>query len=60
MSDSDKIDMFKNDVRYRDNIAHVETIPAKTNRLRMANMSLSQPQLHPERHWPLICPYLKP
>ncbi len=25
----DKIDMFKNDVRYRDNIAHVETIPAK-------------------------------
>ena len=29
MSDSDKIDMFKNDVRYRDNIAHVETIPAK-------------------------------
>ena len=21
--------MFKNDVRYRDNIAHVETIPAK-------------------------------
>ena len=29
MSDSGKIDMFKNDVRYRDNIAHVETIPAK-------------------------------
>ena len=29
MSDSNKIDMFKNDVRYRDNIAHVETIPAK-------------------------------
>ena len=29
MSDSEKIDMFKNDVRYRDNIAHVETIPAK-------------------------------
>ena len=29
MADSDKIDMFKNDVRYRDNIAHVETIPAK-------------------------------
>ena len=24
-----KIDMFKNDVRYRDNIAHIETIPAK-------------------------------
>ena len=29
MSDVNKIDMFKNDVRYRDNIAHVETIPAK-------------------------------
>ena len=29
MSDLEKIDMFKNDVRYRDNIAHVETIPAK-------------------------------
>lgn len=29
MSDSNNIDMFKNDVRYRDNIAHVETIPAK-------------------------------
>ena len=29
MSDNNKIDMFKNDVRYRDNIAHVETIPAK-------------------------------
>ena len=29
MSDCEKIDMFKNDVRYRDNIAHVETIPAK-------------------------------
>ena len=28
MSDS-KIDMFKNDVRYRENIAHVETISAK-------------------------------
>ncbi len=23
------IDMFKNDVRYRDRIAHVETIPAR-------------------------------
>ncbi len=29
MSDSNNIDMFKNDVRFRDNIAHVETIPAK-------------------------------
>lgn len=29
MSGSNNIDMFKNDVRYRDNIAHVETIPAK-------------------------------
>ena len=29
MSGSEKIDMFKNDVRFRDNIAHVETIPAK-------------------------------
>ncbi|WP_295114739.1 DEAD/DEAH box helicase [uncultured Methanobrevibacter sp.] len=29
MSDSSNIDMFKNDVRYRENIAHVETIPAK-------------------------------
>ena len=29
MSDVKNIDMFKNDVRYRENIAHVETIPAK-------------------------------
>ena len=29
MSDVENIDMFKNDVRYRENIAHVETIPAK-------------------------------
>lgn len=29
MSEPNNIDMFKNDVRYRDNIAHVETIPAK-------------------------------
>ena len=29
MADINKIDMFKNDVRYRENIAHVETIPAK-------------------------------
>ena len=29
MYDKNKIDMFKNDVRYRENIAHVETIPAK-------------------------------
>ena len=29
MSEPNNIDMFKNDVRFRDNIAHVETIPAK-------------------------------
>ncbi|MBE6500201.1 MAG: DEAD/DEAH box helicase [Methanobrevibacter thaueri] len=29
MSDVNKIDMFKNDVRYRENIAHIETIPSK-------------------------------
>ena len=29
MSEVNKIDMFKNDVRYRENIAHIETIPAK-------------------------------
>ncbi len=29
MSEPNNIDMFKNDVRYRDNIAHVETIQAK-------------------------------
>ncbi len=29
MSDVENIDMFKNDVRYRENIAHIETIPAK-------------------------------
>ena len=29
MSDVKNIDMFKNDVRYRENIAHIETIPAK-------------------------------
>ena len=29
MVDVDNIDMFKNDVRYRENIAHIETIPAK-------------------------------
>ena len=29
MSDVEKIDMFKNDLRYRENIAHIETIPAK-------------------------------
>jgi len=29
MSDINKIDMFKNDVRYRENIAHIETISAK-------------------------------
>ena len=29
MSQVKNIDMFKNDVRYRENIAHIETIPAK-------------------------------
>ena len=29
MSDVNNIDMFKNNVRYRENIAHIETIPAK-------------------------------
>ena len=29
MPEPNKIDMFKNDVRYRENIAHIETIPAK-------------------------------
>ena len=29
MSEVNKVDMFKNDVRYRENIAHIETIPAK-------------------------------
>ena len=29
MSEPNNIDMFKNDMRYRDNIAHVETLPAK-------------------------------
>ena len=29
MSDINKIDMFKNDVGYRENIAHIETISAK-------------------------------
>ena len=29
MSEVNNIDMFKNDVRFRENIAHIETIPAK-------------------------------
>ena len=29
MYDENKIDMFKNDVNYRENIAHIQTIPAK-------------------------------
>ena len=29
MSDVENIDMFKNDERFRDNIAHVETLPAR-------------------------------
>ena len=37
MSDSNNIDMFKNDVRYRDNIAHVETIPAKEASFKKVN-----------------------
>ena len=27
MEDINKIDMFKNDVNYRENIAHIQTIP---------------------------------
>ncbi|MDO5860067.1 DEAD/DEAH box helicase [Methanobrevibacter sp.] len=34
MTGSNNIDMFKNDVRYRDNIAHVETISAKKARFK--------------------------
>ena len=37
MSDSNNIDTFKNDVRYRDNIAHVETIPAKKASFKKVN-----------------------
>ncbi|WP_116591739.1 DEAD/DEAH box helicase [Methanobrevibacter thaueri] len=33
----DNIDMFKNDVRYRENIAHIETIPAKEASFRKVN-----------------------
>ena len=29
MSDANNIDMFKNDVRYSENIAHIETLPGK-------------------------------
>ena len=29
MDEVDNIDMFKNDVRYRENIAHIETLPAR-------------------------------
>ena len=29
MTEANNIDMFKNDVRYRENIAHIETLPAK-------------------------------
>ena len=29
MSEINNIDLFKNDVRFRENIAHIETIPAK-------------------------------
>ena len=37
MSDTKKIDMFKNDVRYRDNIAHVETISARNASFKKVN-----------------------
>ncbi len=37
MSDSKNIDMFKNDVRYRDNIAHIETIPARNASFKKVN-----------------------
>ena len=37
MSEPNNIDMFKNDVRYRDNIAHVETIPAKEASFKKVN-----------------------
>ena len=40
MSDSSNIDAFKNDVRYRKNIAHIETIPAKkANFKRVDNLN---------------------
>ena len=40
MSDSSNIDAFKNDVRYRENIAHIETIPAKkANFKRVDNLN---------------------
>ena len=37
MSEPNNIDMFKNDVRYRDNIAHVETLPAKEASFKKVN-----------------------
>lgn len=37
MSDVNNIDMFKNDVRYRENIAHIETIPAKEASFKKVN-----------------------
>ena len=37
MSEPNNIDMFKNDVRFRDNIAHVETIPAKKANFKKVN-----------------------
>ena len=29
MNDENRIDFFKNDVRYREKIAHIQTLPAK-------------------------------
>ena len=37
MSDVKKIDRFKNDVRFRENIAHIETIPAKKSSFKKVN-----------------------
>ena len=58
------IDMFKNDVRYRDRIAHVETIPArKASYKKVDNLNpkivdylklLQHLQLQ-VKHWLSIC-----
>ena len=37
MSKVNKIDMFKNDVRYRENIAHIETMPAREASFKKVN-----------------------
>ena len=53
MSEVNNIDMFKNDVRYRENIAHIETIPAKKASFKkvdnlIAKNEQKQQNLHPE------------